>query len=361
MSGNEMAYIQRAFDENYITSLGSNITEFEEKIRTITHTPNSLALINATSAIHLALRVLGVKEGDEVFASTFTFIGSVAPILYQNATPFFIDSDEESWNMDPTLLEAELSERKSAGKALPKAVILTHLYGQIARVDEILSICASYDVPLIEDAAESLGATLNQTHSGTFGRFGVYSFNGNKILTTSGGGFLIGKNKEEIDRARFLSTQAKDDAPHYEHTTFGYNYRMSNILAGVGIAQLDVLDERIKRKREIFSFYHKHLDRLSGVTFMPEIPGSLGNRWLTTLTFKDYTSREKVRLALEKENIESRPLWKPMHLQPLFEGCGYRGTDVSEKLFENGLCLPSGTAMDDDDLKHIVELIVKNI
>ena len=361
MSGNEMAYIQRAFDENYITSLGSNITEFEEKIRTITHTPNSLALINATSAIHLALRVLDIKAGDEVFASSFTFIGSVAPILYQNATPFFIDSDHESWNMDPSLLEAELSERKRSGKSLPKALILTHLYGQIARVDEILAICESYGIPLIEDAAESLGATLNGIHSGTFGRFGVYSFNGNKILTTSGGGFLVGKNKEEIDRARFLSTQAKDDAPHYEHTTFGYNYRMSNILAGVGIAQLEVLDERIQRKREIFTFYQDRLGNLPAITFMPEIAGSSGNRWLTTLTFNDYATRERIRLVLEKENIESRPLWKPMHLQPLFEGCGYRGKDVSERLFENGLCLPSGTAMDNNDLQRIVELIEKNI
>ena len=361
MSGHEMAYIQRAFDENYITSLGSNVTEFEEKIRTITGTPNSLALINATSAIHLALRILDVQDNDEIFASTFTFIGSVAPILYQNAKPFFIDSDTESWNMDPSLLEAELSQRKNLGDPLPKAVILTHLYGQMARVDEILAICNTYGIPLIEDAAESLGATLHGVHSGTFGRFGVYSFNGNKILTTSGGGFLIGKHKEEIDRARFLSTQAKDDAPHYEHTTYGYNYRMSNILAGVGIAQLDVLDERIERKREIFSYYEKHLGHFPGIAFMPEIAGSFGNRWLTTVTFKDFDTREKVRLALEKENIESRPLWKPMHLQPVFEGCGYRDNGVSEKLFENGLCLPSGTAMDEKALERIVSVITKNI
>ena len=273
-----MAYIQRAFDENYITSLGSNVTEFESRIRTITHAPHSLALINATSALHLALRVLGIKEGDEVFASTFTFIGSVAPILYQNATPFFIDSDQESWNMDPHLLEAELAKRVKLGTRLPKALILTHLYGQMARVEEILSICNNYGIPLIEDAAESLGATLNGKHSGTFGRFGVYSFNGNKILTTSGGGFLIGQNKEEIDRARFLSTQAKDDFPHYEHTTYGYNYRMSNILAGVGIAQLDVLQARIEKKREIFAYYTEHLGNLPGISFMPEIPGSCGNR-----------------------------------------------------------------------------------
>ena len=359
MSGREMAYIQRAFDENYITSLGSNVSEFEEKIRTITRTPHSLALINATSAIHLALRVLGVKSGDEVFASTFTFIGSVAPILYQNATPFFIDSDTESWNMDPELLEAELSHRAKTGKQLPKALILTHLYGQMARVGEILAICDRYGIPLIEDAAESLGATLNGQHSGTFGRFGVYSFNGNKILTTSGGGFLIGTNKDDIERARFFSTQAKDNAPHYEHTTYGYNYRMSNILAGVGIAQLDVLHERITRKREIFSYYCDALEDEKGIAFMPEIDGSYGNRWLTTLTFRDYDTREKVRLALESENIESRPLWKPMHLQPVFNGCGYKNNGISEKLFENGLCLPSGTAMGDIELERIVSLIKK--
>ncbi len=352
-----MEYIQRAFDENYITSLGSNVTGFESKIKEITDTPNALALVNATSAIHLALRILGIKEGDEVFASTFTFIGSVAPVLYQNAVPFFIDSDTESWNMDPQLLEDELTHRTKNGIPLPKALILTHLYGQMAQVDAILGICKRYGIPLIEDAAESLGATLHGQHSGTFGRFGVYSFNGNKILTTSGGGFLIGKNTEEIDRARFLSTQAKEDFPHYEHTTYGYNYRMSNILAGVGIAQLEVLELRIRQKRDIFTYYHGHLGEMDGINFMPEINGSIGNRWLTAATFSDYSTREKVRLRLEKEMIESRPLWKPMHLQPLFNGYGHRTNGVSEKLFENGLCLPSGTAMDENDLKRIVEII----
>lgn len=360
MSGQEMDYIQRAFDENYITSLGSNVTEFEETIRGITTAPHALALINATSALHLALRILGVGPGDEVFASTFTFIGSVSPILYQNASPFFIDSDAKSWNMDPTLLESELRERKETDRPLPKALILTHLYGQMADIDAIADICARYDVPLIEDAAESLGATFNGRHSGTFGRFGAYSFNGNKILTTSGGGILVGRNEDEIDRARFLSTQAKDDFPHYEHTTYGYNYRMSNILAGVGIAQLRVLEERIAKKREIFAYYEEALGHIPDITFMPEIENSRGNRWLTTVTFCDYDRREAVRLALAEANIESRPLWKPMHMQPVFDGCGHRTTGLSETLFNNGLCLPSGTAMDHEDLARIVA-IIKNI
>lgn len=357
MSGNEMAYIQRAFDENYITSLGSNVTGFEEKIKAMTATPNALAVINATAAIHLALRILEVRKGDEVFASSFTFIGSVAPVLYQGATPFFIDSDSESWNMDPALLEAELDERKRSGRVLPKALILTHLYGQMGRIDTIGEICKHYGIPLIEDAAESLGATFNGRHSGTFGSFGVYSFNGNKILTTSGGGFLISPDKKAIERARFLSTQAKDDAPHYEHTTYGYNYRMSNILAGVGIAQLEVLDERIRRKREIFDFYRNALGDLDDISFMPEIKGSVGNRWLSALTFKDYGTREKIRLALEKADIESRPLWKPMHMQPVFKECGYKANGTSEMLFEKGLCLPSGTAMETDDLKRVVSVM----
>lgn len=360
MSGNEMDYIQRAFDENYITSLGSNVTGFETKIKEITHTPHALALINATSAIHLALRVLDIKEGDEVFASTFTFIGSVSPILYQNATPFFIDSDRSSWNMDPELLEAELTQRVKSGKRLPKALVLTHLYGQMAHIDEIAAICQQYDIPLIEDAAESLGATYAGKHSGTFGEFGVYSFNGNKILTTSGGGLLIGKDRRQIERARFLSTQAKDDAPHYEHTTYGYNYRMSNILAGVGIAQLEVLQERIKRKREIFDFYEGTLGGDPNIAFMPEINGTCGNRWLTAVTFKDYETREKVRLALEAENIESRPLWKPMHLQPVFQNCGHHTNGTSQELFNKGLCLPSGTAMDQQDMDRVVS-IIKNV
>jgi len=357
MSGNEMAYIQRAFDENYITSIGSNVTGFEASIREITGTPNALALINATAAIHLTLRVLNVGPGDEVFASSFTFIGSVAPILYQGAKPFFIDSDTKTWNMDPTLLASELEERTAKGTPLPKALILTHLYGQMAQIDVISVLCARYGIPLIEDAAESLGATFKGKHSGTFGQFGVFSFNGNKILTTSGGGLLIGPDKSAIEQARFLSTQAKDDFPHYEHTTYGYNYRMSNILAGVGIAQLEVLNERIKRKREIFDYYYQALSSDTGISFMPEVEGSVGNRWLTTVTFDDFNTREKVRLALQDADIESRPLWKPMHMQPVFHDCQYRGNGVSEGLFANGLCLPSGTAMDDKDLDRILSVI----
>jgi len=357
MSGNEMGYIQKAFDENYITSLGSNISGFEEKIKEITGAKHSLALINATAAIHLALRVLGIEESDEVFASSFTFIGSVAPVLYQKAVPFFIDSDKKSWNLDPVLLENELKRREINSLKMPKALILTHLYGQMADIERIMLVCDRYKIAVIEDAAESLGATFKKRHSGTFGRLGVYSFNGNKILTTSGGGLLISDDEELIKRARFLSTQAKDDFPHYEHTTYGYNYRMSNILAGVGIAQLEVLDERVDKKRKIFDYYRKALADIKNIEFMPELEQSRGNRWLTALLFKDYKTREKIRLGLEKEDIESRPLWKPMHMQPLFKEAKHISSGICEELFQRGLCLPSGTAMQNSDLDRVVSII----
>lgn len=361
MSGNEMNYIQRAFDENYITSIGSNVTGFEEKIKAITGAKHALAVINATAALHLALRVLGVDEGDEVFASSFTFIGSVAPILYQKAKPFFIDSDKKSWNLNPTLLENELKRREKESVRMPKALILTHLYGQMADVEKIIAICKKYNIPTIEDAAESLGATYKGKHSGTFATLGVYSFNGNKILTTSGGGVLIGNDLELIHKARFLSTQAKDNFVHYEHTTFGYNYRMSNILAGIGIAQLEVLDERIEKKRWIFEFYKSALSASKEIEFMPEIVGSIGNRWLTTILFKDYTTRERVRLALENHNVESRPLWKPMHMQPVFKDAKFIANKISEEMFLRGLCLPSGTNMSENELKRVVELVLQEV
>ncbi|MDD2780900.1 UDP-N-acetylbacillosamine transaminase [Sulfuricurvum sp.] len=354
MSGREQEYIAQAFESNYIAPLGPMVERFEQSIRDLTLSPNALALSSATAAIHLALRVLGVGEGDIVLASSFTFIGSISPILYQNATPFFIDSDTKSWNLDPLLLEEAI--QKAPKK--PKALILTHLYGQCADLDKIIALCDAHGIALIEDAAESLGATYNAKQSGTFGTFGVFSFNGNKILTTSGGGMLVSPHKELIERARFYSTQARDDAPHYEHTDYGYNYRMSNILAAIGVAQMEVLAKRIEKRRMIFEWYRNGLTGIEEIAFMPELPDARGNRWLSTLTF-EHTDPNAIRLLLETHNIESRPLWKPMHLQPLFNSALSIQNTTSETLFQKGLCLPSGTQMEYNDVEKVCSLIRK--
>ncbi|MDP2851225.1 MAG: UDP-N-acetylbacillosamine transaminase [Sulfuricurvum sp.] len=353
MGGNELSYIQEAFESNYIAPLGHNVDTFEAQIKSYTGAKYALALTSGTAAIHLALRVLGIKEGDEVMASTFTFIGSIAPILYERCTPFFIDSDTASWNLDPNLLEEELSHRASTRKKQPKALILTHLYGQCADVKRIATICEHYGVHLIEDAAESLGATYEGKQSGTFGKMGIYSFNGNKIITTSGGGMLVSDDEALISHARHLSTQARDNAPHYEHTEYGYNYRMSNIVAGIGRGQMEVLPERIERRREIFEYYRKAFSEVPEISFMPELKGSLGNRWLTTLILPEHLSPERIRLSLEEQNIESRPLWKPMHAQPLFHGTKGRLNGVSDMLFQRGICLPSGSSLSTDELEKI--------
>jgi dTDP-4-amino-4,6-dideoxygalactose transaminase len=355
MGGNELTYIQEAFDANYIAPVGHNIDEFEKQIKEYTGAKYALALSSGTAAIHLALRVLGIKEGDEVMASTFTFIGSVAPILYERCTPFFIDSDTASWNLDPNLLEEELSQRARNGKKQPKALIVTHLYGQCADIIRIQNICEHYGIHLIEDAAESLGATFEGRHSGTFGKLGIYSFNGNKIITTSGGGMLVSDDEALISYARHLSTQARDDAPHYEHTEYGYNYRMSNIVAGIGRGQMEVLAERIERRRKIFHLYQQELQIINGLSFMPELPSSMGNRWLSTILLPKHLSPESVRIALEKENIESRPLWKPMHAQPLFKNAPKRINGTSDHLFKHGLCLPSGSSIDEDEITFFVD------
>ena len=345
MSGNEQKYIDEVFKSNYIAPVGEFIDRFEESVKKYVNIPNALAVINATSGIHLALRVLGIGKGDKVAVSTFTFIGSVTPVLYQGAEPIFIDSDE-SWNLSPELLEKAIKENDI------KAVIVTHLYGQMAKIKEIKKICKKNNIYLIEDSAESLGASYKNKQSGTFGDLGVYSFNGNKILTTSGGGILVSNNKKYIDEARFLSTQAKEPYAWYEHTTYGYNYRMSNVLAAIGVAQMEVLDKRIKKKRKIFKWYQEFLDE----EFMPEIKDSRGNRWLTTLTFKDKNPL-KVMEKLKDNQIESRPLWKPMHLQPLFKNSKNYLNGVSEELFKKGLCLPSGTKLTKKDVKKICEVI----
>ena len=352
MSGNELKYIEKVFESNYIAPLGEYVNKFEESIRNYTGAENALALSSGTAAIHLALRILGIKEGDDVLASTFTFIGSVSAILYQNANPVFIDSDEASWNISPKLLEEYLTTCDKK----PKALILTHLYGMSADIEKIAAICKEHDVYLIEDAAESLGATFNGKHTGTFGDFGIYSFNGNKILTTSGGGMLVTPNKAWRDKAMFYSTQAKGPYVHYEHEEYGYNYRMSNVLAAIGVAQMEVIEDRVLKKREIFEWYKEFLNDIDEISFMPEVENSRGNRWLTALTFEK-TDFNKVMKALEEINVESRPLWKPMHMQPLFKDSKSHLDGTSERLFKKGLCVASSTIMTKDDVKKVCEVI----
>jgi len=353
MSGKEQEYIAEVFKSNYIAPVGAFVDRFEESIKEFTKTPNALALSSASSALHLALRVLGVKEGDFVLASSFTFIGSISAIHYQNATPIFVDSDS-SWNISPELLKDAI---KTAPKK-PKALIITHLYGQLCKMDEIVAICKEEGIYLIEDAAESLGATYRGRQSGTMGDIGVYSFNGNKILTTSGGGMLISSNKEWVDKAKFLSTQAKENFLHYEHKEFGYNYRISNILSAVGVAQMEVLQQRVDRRREIFELYKEELSSIDEIAFMPEIEHSRGNRWLTTLTLKNSNPLKLIE-ALQKENVESRPLWKPMHLQPLFKDALVTQDGTSQKLFEKGICLPSGSNMSNENVLRVCSILKK--
>lgn len=345
MGTNEQKYIDEVFKSNYIAPIGEFVDKFEESIQKYCNIPYALATINATSALHLALLVLGVKADDNVLVSTFTFIGGVNPIKYIGANPIFVDSDE-SWNISPILIENAIKKHN------PKVLVLTHLYGQMAKMDEIMIICKKYNIKVIEDSAESLGASLKGQQSGTFGDMGIFSFNGNKILTTSGGGMLVSNNKNLIAKAKFLSTQAKENEPWYEHKEVGYNYRMSNILAAVGVAQMEVLDERISKKREIFSWYKKLLDE----DFMPEIENSLGNRWLTTLQLKN-KNPEKIIKELAKHNIESRFLWKPMHLQPIFKNSINVVDGTSKNMFDTGICLPSGTTLKKKDVKNICKII----
>ncbi|KIM04242.1 MAG: aminotransferase DegT [Sulfurovum sp. AS07-7] len=356
MSGSELGYIGEVFESNYIAPLGVFVDRFEESIKNYTGAKNALALNSGTAAIHLALRVLGIGEGDDVLASTFTFIGSINAILYERANPVFIDSDEKSWNLSPFLLEKYLKECSKK----PKALIVTHLYGQSADIKSIAMICKEYGVYLVEDAAESLGATFDGKHTGTFGDFGIYSFNGNKILTTSGGGMLVGSNKEWIEKARFYSTQAREPFVHYEHNDYGYNYRMSNVLAAIGVGQMEVIEDRVAKKREIFEWYKELLGDIKEINFMPELPNSRGNRWLTALTFAK-TDYRKVMQALEEINVESRPLWKPMHMQPLFKDAKRLVDGTSEELFSKGLCLASSTTMSYEDVFMISQKIKETI
>jgi dTDP-4-amino-4,6-dideoxygalactose transaminase len=384
MSGTEMDYIRQAFESNYIAPVGPMVDAFEKAFAEYVGIPHVVAVSSGTAALHLAMRNLGVGPGDEVFASTLTFVGSVSPIVFQGARPVFIDADETSWNLDPALLADELDRCARTG-SLPKAVVPTDLYGQCADLPRILKICKPYGVPVVTDSAEALGATCGGRHAGVGAAASVFSFNGNKIITTSGGGMLASHDRQFIARARFLSQQARDDAPHYEHSTIGYNYRMSNILAAVGLGQLECIDRRVRRKREIFDTYRSALGQLPGLSFMPEADYGQCTRWLTVMRIDSTrfgTDRETVRLALAAKNIESRPVWKPMHLQPVFTvipssqtisvddsrptdkpgttvSCRTVGGRVSQALFEQGICLPSGTALNASDLQRVVDVICR--
>ncbi len=359
MSGREQQYVQQVFDSNWIAPLGPQVDAFETEFAAAVGAPHALALSSGTAALHLALIHLGVGRGDEVLVSTLTFSASANPVVYLGARPVFIDSEHTSWNLDPALV-VETIERKARGGKLPKAVIPVHLYGQSADLDPILEVCGRYEIPVIEDAAEALGATYQGRSPGTLGQAGIYSFNGNKIITTSGGGMLVSADGELIAHARKLAQQAREPAPHYEHSEIGHNYRLSNVLAGIGRGQLEILAERVRRKQEIFAAYHQLLGDLPGIAFMPEAPWGRSTRWLTVITVDPAqfgATREDIRLALEAENIESRPLWKPMHLQPVFQGYEIVGGSVAETLFRDGLCLPSGTAMTESDIERVADVL----
>ncbi|WP_411332982.1 DegT/DnrJ/EryC1/StrS family aminotransferase [Metabacillus indicus] len=363
MSGNELKYINDAFESNWLAPLGPNVDFFEKEIADYSGSKGAVALSSGTAAIHLALKLLGVEKNDTVFCSSLTFVASANPILYESAEPVFIDSEPESWNMSPEALARAFKEAERTMK-IPRAVIVVNLYGQSAKMDEISTICKYYDVPIIEDAAESLGSSYKGKKSGTFGHFGIFSFNGNKIISTSGGGMLVSNHIEQLEKARFFASQARDEAPYYEHSHIGYNYRMSNLLAGVGRGQLEVLDDRVRSRRAIFSAYRDQLQGLPGIQFMPELADSVSNRWLTALTLDKQefglNSSELIQL-LEEENIEARHVWKPLHLQPLFKDAPFyshhEDKAVSEDLFKRGVCLPSGSSMTPDEQEMIIKCI----
>jgi dTDP-4-amino-4,6-dideoxygalactose transaminase len=363
MGGNERQFVTEAFDTNWVAPLGPNVNGLEKDLSSyLRNDVHVAALSSGTAALHLALILTGIGAGDEVICQSMTFSASANPIRYLNAIPVFVDSETDTWNMDPNVLEDAIIKRKAKGK-MPKAIIPVHLYGMPAKMNEIMVIAEKYEIPVIEDAAEALGSSINGKKCGTFGVMSILSFNGNKIITTSGGGALVSENEEFIKKATFLATQARDPAPHYQHSHIGYNYRMSNICAGIGRGQMEVLPERIMQRRANFSFYEKELKSFEGISFVNEPDGFYSNRWLTTiLVDPDKTggiTRENIRLALEKENIESRPLWKPMHLQPIFEGYPYYGNQVAENLFQNGLCLPSGSNLTEGELERVLGVFKK--
>ncbi|MEL7074512.1 MAG: aminotransferase class I/II-fold pyridoxal phosphate-dependent enzyme [Cyanobacteria bacterium J06629_2] len=356
MGEQELKFVQEAFDTNWIAPVGPHIDAFEQEFAQVVGSSHAAALSSGTAALHLALKLAGVEPGDEVFCSTFTFIASVSPITYLGAKPVFIDSDRISWNMDPELLATALAQRDRLGK-LPKALVVVHLYGQSADLEPIAQVCDRYGVALIEDAAEALGASYKNTSPGTWGMAGIFSFNGNKIITTSGGGMLVSPDPELINQAKFLATQARDPQPHYEHSEIGFNYRLSNICAGIGRGQLLVLADRVAARRRNFAYYQDSLGDLPGVEFMPEASFGTCTRWLSCLTFDPQLGgieREEIRLKLLEQQIETRPVWKPMHLQPVFCDRECFNNGVAEDLFAQGLCLPSGSNLTDQDLERVV-------
>lgn len=354
MSGNELEYVKKVFESNYIAPLGEYVDRFEASVKSYTGAKFALALNAGTAAIHLALRTLDIKNGDIVLGSSFTFIASLNPILYERCEPVLIDSDE-SWNLSPKLLKKAITELKKENKK-PKALIVTHLYGSAAKMDEILEICENENIYVIEDAAEALGGEYKGKKLGTLGKFGALSFNGNKIITTSGGGMLISDDENLIKKARYYSTQAREPLVHYEHLDYGYNYRLSNVLGAIGVGQMEGLKGKVDKKREIFEKYKANLKELN-LEFMPEVENSKSNRWLTTLLFRQNKDHLKVIDALNKADIESRPLWKPMHLQPVFKGAKAVVDGTSESYFNKGICLPSGSCLSDDDIDKICEII----
>jgi dTDP-4-amino-4,6-dideoxygalactose transaminase len=361
MSGHEQKYIQEAFDTNWIAPLGANVDGFETAIEMyLKEDVKVAALSSGTAAIHLGLVLLGVKAGDEVICQSFTFSASANPILYQGAVPVFVDSEKDTWNICPVLLEKAIKDRIAKGNK-PKAIIAVHLYGMPYKIQEVHAVANKYEIPVIEDSAEALGSSCFGRKCGTFGDIGVLSFNGNKIITTSGGGAIVVPDQEMKKKAVFLSTQARDNAPHYQHSQLGYNYRMSNIVAGIGRGQMEVLDDRVKSRRTNYEFYYKELSEFDALSFLKEPDGFFSNRWLSCFTTNSYELREQLRLVLANEDIESRPLWKPLHLQPVFKDYTAYTNGVSEALFETGLCLPSGSNLTTADLQKTTDLIIKTL
>jgi len=359
MGGSEQKYVQEAFDTNWVAPLGPNVNGFEQDLENYLNNKVHVAAMSAgTGAIHLALIQLGVQQNDTVLCQSFTFAATANPITYLGAKPIFIDSEAATWNLDPVLLEKAIKEEIKLGKK-PKAILVVHLYGMPAKMDEIKAISKQYNIPIIEDAAEALGSSYKNQKCGTLGDFGILSFNGNKIITTSGGGALVCNSKEAKDKTIFLSTQARDQAPHYQHTEIGYNYRMSNIVAGIGRGQMEVIDLRVKQRRANFEFYKKAFKSSDSLKVLEEPTGLYSNRWLTTILTDSFKTRERIRLTLEKENIEARPLWKPMHLQPVFAKYTAYTNGVSEDLFNRGLCLPSGSNLTKEDVERVVKSINK--
>lgn len=361
MGSNEQVYVDQAFRTNWVAPLGPNVDLFEEAIQDyVGNSTHVAALSTGTAAIHLALEMLGVGPGDEVLCQSFTFSASANPIMYLGAIPVFVDSERDTWNISPQLLEKAIVDRMAVGKK-PKAIIAVHLYGMPYKVNEVARISEKYDIPIVEDSAEALGSKFQGINCSSFGDIGILSFNGNKIITTSGGGALISKNIKYKRAAIHLATQARDNAPHYEHSKVGYNYRMSNVLAGIGRGQMEVLENRVESRRFNFDFYYDSLNHFSEIEFLKEPSGYFSNRWLTCILMPSFEIRERLRRALLEDDIESRPLWKPMHMQPVFNSYLSYTDGTSEDLFEKGLCLPSGSNLTEEDLERIVALIIKEL